>query len=166
MNAYERIFGAGPRGLLISLALLALAWQVETAIGLPDISDSHAVRWVVFGSSAVGTLLLAAWSAKSLPPTARGRELVTAGPYRYVRHPVYAAFLSCFNFGLAVFLNNWIYVAWAVLLHGVWHWNVRSEEKLMATVFPEEYPEYCRSTGRFVPRLQSLLRNPPFHPMG
>ena len=166
MNTYERIFGAGPRGLLISLALLALTWQVETAFGLPGISDSQAVRWVAFGSSAVGTLLLAGWSAKSLPPATRGKELVTAGPYRYVRHPVYAAFLSCFNFGLAVFLNNWIYVAWAVLLHGVWHWNVRSEEKLMAAAFPDEYPEYCRSTGRFVPRLRSLLRNPPVHPMG
>jgi len=160
MNTYERIFGAGPRGLLISLALLALAWQVETAIGLPDISDSHAVRWVVFGSSAVGTLLLAVWSARSLPPTARGRELVTAGPYRYVRHPVYAAFLSCFNWGLAVLLNNWIYVAWAVLVHGLWHWNIRSEEELMKGAFPNEYPEYCRSTGRFVPRLRSLRRKP------
>ena len=105
VNTYERIFGAGPRGLLISLALLALTWQVETAFGLPDISDSHAVRWVVFGLSAVGTLLLAGWSAKSLPPATRGKELVTAGPYKYVRHPVYAAFLSCFNWAWRCFLT-------------------------------------------------------------
>ena len=55
MNVYERIFGAGPRGLLISLALLVLAWQLETAVSLPSITDSYFVRWVVFASSTVGS---------------------------------------------------------------------------------------------------------------
>ena len=97
------------------------------------------------------------WSVKSLPPAARGKDLVTTGPFRYLRHPLYAALLSCFNFGLAVILNNWIYIVWAVLLHGVWHWNIRSEEELMNQAFPKDYPEYCKVTGRFIPRISSLL---------
>ena len=153
MNVYERIFGAGPRGLLISLALLVLAWQLETAVSLPSITDSYFVRWVVFASSTVGSAIVMVWSLKSLPATVRGKDLITTGAYRYLRHPLYAAFLSCVNFGLAVLLNNWIYILWAVLLHFVWHWNVRSEEKLMRQAFPREYVEYCKATGRFVPRI-------------
>lgn len=155
MDTYERIFGAGPRGFLISLALLALAWQLESAAGLPSITASHFARWMVFVLTVVGSILLVVWSLKSLPPAARAKKLVTTGAYRYLRHPLYAAFLSCFNFGLAVLLNNWIYIIWAVLLHGLWHLNIGSEEKLMRREFPKDYVEYCKTTGRFVPRIWS-----------
>ena len=164
MNTYERIFGAGPRGLLISLALLAIAWQWESAAGLPNITANYWVRWVLFALTLVGAVFVVVWSLKSLPPATRGKKLVTNGVYRYVRHPLYAAFLSCFNFGLAVLLNNWIYIIWAVLLHGVWHWNIESEEKLMRREFPKEYEEYCQITGRFIPRIWSRQHNKPIQP--
>ena len=164
MNSYERIFGAGPRGLLIGLALLALAWQLESVVGLPSITASYVARWLVFLLTLVGTVLVVVWSLKSLPPATRGKELVTNGAYRYLRHPLYAAFLSCFNFGLAVLLNNWIYMIWAVLLHGVWHWNIESEEKLMRQEFPKQYEDYCQITGRFIPRIGSWQHNKPIQP--
>ncbi len=156
MNAYDRIFGAGPRGLLISIALLALTRQLESAVGLPNITTHDFLRRVIFVGSIVGSIILALWSVKSLPPAARGKALVTAGAFRYFRHPLYASFLSCSNFGLAVLLNNWIYILWAVLLHRVWHWNIRSEEKLMRQEFSEEYEKYCRVTGRFFPRIRNI----------
>ena len=106
MNTYERVFGAGPRGLLISLALLALAWRMESEAGLPSIAGSHVARWVVFALTAVGSIGVIIWSAKSLSPAARGKHLVTTGAYRYLRHPLYAAFVSCLNFGLAVLLGQ------------------------------------------------------------
>ena len=156
MNTYDRIFGAGPRGALISFALLVVAWYLEDVVGLPRISESLFIRGSVFVLTIIASMILIAWSVKSLPPNSRGRELVTSGAYKYFRHPLYAAFLSCFNFGLAVFLNNWIYVIWAVMLHGVWHWNIGSEEKLMCREFPKEYMEYSKKTGRYVPKIRSL----------
>jgi protein-S-isoprenylcysteine O-methyltransferase Ste14 len=153
MKTYDRIFGAGPRGLLISLILLAITWRFELTVGLPRILDSEFLRVTIFAVTVVGAAMVVLWSLKSLPPSARGNELVTTGAYRYCRHPLYAAFLSCFNFGLAVLLNNWIYIIWAVVLHVVWHWNIQSEEALMRKVFPTHYDEYCNVTGRFVPRI-------------
>jgi len=153
MTRFERLFGSGPRGLAISLVLFVLAWRLESVIELPHIIDIAPVRWIVFAMSVVGAIGLAAWGFKSLPPDHRGVNLVTRGAYKYFRHPVYASLLSSFNFGLAVLLNNWIYVAWALALHGVWHWSIRSEEKLMARAFPKQYADYCKTTGRFVPRL-------------
>ena len=153
MTRYECLFGAGPRGLAISFVLFALAWRLESVVGLPRIIDIIQVRWIVFAMSVGGAASLAAWGLRSLPPGRRGVDLVTRGAYKYFRHPVYASLLSSFNFGLAVLLNNWIYVVWALALHGVWHWNIRSEEKLMARQFPKQYADYCKTTGRFVPRL-------------
>ena len=156
MNTYDRLFGAGPRGLAISLSLLLVAWRLEPVVGLPSIVDSAIVRWIIFGLGILGAAGLAAWSFRSLSPADRGVNLVTRGAYRYLRHPVYATLLSSFDFGLAVFLNNWIYLIWALALHPVWHWNIRKEEALMMQAFPDEYPEYCKRTGRFVPRLWRL----------
>ena len=164
MNTYERIFGAGPRGLLISLVLLALAWQWESVVGLRHITANYWVCWGVFVFSVVVAVFVIVWSIKSLPPATRGKKLVTNGVYRYVRHPLYAAFVSCLNFGLAVLLNNWIYIIWALLLHGVWHWNIESEEKLMRREFPQEYEDYCQITGRFIPRFGSWQHNKPMQP--
>jgi hypothetical protein len=52
-----------------------------------------------------------------------------------MRHPLCAAFLSMFNFGLAIHLNGYIYILWAVLLHPVWHYVIRYEEQLMIDTF-------------------------------
>ena len=156
MTTYERIFGAGPRGVVISLALLIIAWYLEDVVGLPEITEISIIRELVFVLTICASIILIAWSIKSLPPDSRGRELVTAGSYQYFRHPLYAAFLSCFNFGFAIFLNNWIYIIWAIMLHGVWRWNVRSEEQLMSDEFPKEYEEYSKRTGRFFPKLRRV----------
>jgi len=160
MNTYDRLFGSGPRGIGFSLSLFALAWRLESSLGWPTIVDSDVVRWTVFTASIMAAAALAAWAFKSLPTASRGVILVTSGPYKYMRHPLYAALLSSFNWGLSVLLNNWIYLAWAVALHGVWHWNIQSEEKQMNQAFPAEYPDYCRTTGRFFPRIRIPLSVP------
>jgi len=156
MNTYERLFGAGPRGILISGVLLAVAWKLEPLSGLPKITDSDLLRWIVFSLSIAGALALAIWSMISLPPDKRGAALVTTGAYRYLRHPIYATLVSCFHFGLAILLDNWIYLLWAVITYCIWHWNIASEERLMRRAFPNEYEAYCKKTGRFIPRLQSF----------
>ena len=159
MTTYERIFGAGPRGILLSIALFALAWSLEAAAGLPPITNNIVIRWSIFVLSVIGAIGLALWSAKSLPPAERGKKLITSGAYRFLRHPIYATFLSCFDFGLAVLLNNWIYILWAISLHFLWHLNIISEERLMRKEFPIEYDGYCAVTGRFIPRINYFKHN-------
>ena len=88
-----------------------------------------------------------------MPATERGNKLSTRGAFKYVRHPLYAAFLSIFDFGLAVYLNSYVYIAWAILLHPVWHYVIRYEERLMVNIFGQVYVDYQARTGRFFPRL-------------
>ena len=153
MNTYERIFGSGPRGVIISLALFAVAFMLEDGIGLPSITHNDAIRHLGFSVASLIALAILIWSLKSLPPNERGKHLVTAGALKYFRHPLYAAFLSCFNFGFALLLNNWIYLVWAILLHPVWHLNVSTEEAMLKRAFGKEYEAYCKTTGRFFPKL-------------
>ena len=67
------------------------------------------------------------------------------------RHPLYGAYLSFFNFGLAIYMNNYVFVVWAILLHPLWHWNIRYEEGLMIFKFGDEYIEYTKRVSRIFP---------------
>jgi protein-S-isoprenylcysteine O-methyltransferase Ste14 len=152
MNNFQRIFGTGPRGLIISVVLLLLSFWVNPILNIPEIHGNNTIGVSVFGVAIILTILLIVWSAKSLNPSQRGRELVTSGAFRFFRHPLYAAFLTFFNFGLAIYLDNYIFIFWAILQHFVWHVNVAKEEKMISGIFPQTYDEYCKRTGRFFPR--------------
>lgn len=82
-----------------------------------------------------------------------GHQLVTNGVYKYVRHPMYAAFLL---WGVAqpLLLHNWI-AGWAHLLSFMTLYFIRvpREEQMMLDYFGEEYHAYMNRTGRVIPRV-------------
>jgi len=160
MNTYQRIFGTGPRGTVISGALLGAALFLEPKAGLPSVHGDPMAGGGSFAVSLALTVALVVWSVRSLPVEVRGKGLVDTGAFRYFRHPLYAAFLLFFNFGLAVYLDNWIYVVWAVAQYPVWHPNIRGEEAPMREAPPGEYEAYRESTGRFLPRLWQRRSEP------
>lgn len=82
-------------------------------------------------------------------PTEGG--VVTSGPYRHWRHPIYAAVIYFLCAGLAAHWSavNLAVTVLASLLLGV---RMAAEEKLMAQRYPE-YAEYARRTARIVPFL-------------
>jgi len=148
----KKIFGSGPIGLLISVLLFLGAVWLNKRLDFPEISNHRLVLNSIFILSILVIVIIIGWSSKSLSPADRGNKLCTTGAFRYVRHPLYAAFLSVFNFGLAFYLNSYIIIVWALLLHPLWHYVVRSEEKFMIDLFKEEYKEYQKKTGRFFPK--------------
>jgi protein-S-isoprenylcysteine O-methyltransferase Ste14 len=76
-------------------------------------------------------------------------ELVTSGPYRLVRHPIYFGFLLA-GVGTAVSLS-WTWLI-AVALVGVYFvYSATVEERNLTEQFPVAYPEYRRSTKMLVP---------------
>jgi protein-S-isoprenylcysteine O-methyltransferase Ste14 len=76
-------------------------------------------------------------------------ELVTSGPYRLVRHPIYSGIIFA-GVGTAVALS-WLWLI-AVALAGVYFvYSATVEERNMAKQFPETYPAYRRSTKMLVP---------------
>jgi protein-S-isoprenylcysteine O-methyltransferase Ste14 len=81
-----------------------------------------------------------------------GSRLCTRGPFRFVRHPMYAAWISLIVPGVVLILNRWVGVLWLAALHPLWHGLVRREEHTMEGLFGEAYRRYAARTGRFLPR--------------
>jgi protein-S-isoprenylcysteine O-methyltransferase Ste14 len=76
-------------------------------------------------------------------------ELVTSGPYRLVRHPIYSGILVA-GIGTAVSLGwSWLI---PVALSGVYFvYSATVEERYLTTEFPDTYPGYRRSTKMLIP---------------
>jgi len=76
-------------------------------------------------------------------------ELVTSGPYHYIRHPIYSgillmafgSFLDVNVFWLLIFIVAGVYFIYSAI----------SEEQLMIKQFPKVYPSYKRRTKMLIP---------------
>jgi protein-S-isoprenylcysteine O-methyltransferase Ste14 len=82
-------------------------------------------------------------------PTAGG--LVTTGPYRWLRHPIYAAILY-FVWAAALDYRTAPAVGAAALVTLGGAIRMYAEEKLVLATYPE-YASYCDRTGRVIPFL-------------
>lgn len=82
-------------------------------------------------------------------------ELVTAGVYRRIRHPMYA---SQWLFGIAqvLLIQNWV-AGWSGLLLflPLYLLRVPREEQMMLEAFGDTYRAYMRRTGRIFPLLRA-----------
>jgi protein-S-isoprenylcysteine O-methyltransferase Ste14 len=76
-------------------------------------------------------------------------ELVTTGPYRQVRHPIYSGIiLAMIGTTIAVSLY---WLVGVLLLGAYFLYSAFVEERMMAGLFPDSYPEYKRSTKMLIP---------------
>jgi protein-S-isoprenylcysteine O-methyltransferase Ste14 len=79
----------------------------------------------------------------------QNHKLVTWGPYRYVRHPAYLAYFILY-FGLFLMLQNILALPCLIAIPGYFK-IVEKEENMLIERFGDEYKEYQRKTGRFLP---------------
>jgi protein-S-isoprenylcysteine O-methyltransferase Ste14 len=80
-------------------------------------------------------------------PTEGG--LVTGGPYRYIRHPIYAAFCLFTSAGVVAHWS-WITVLCGGLVLGSAVLRIFCEESLVSARYPE-YAQYSVTTWRMIP---------------
>ncbi len=79
----------------------------------------------------------------------QGHELVTTGPYRFVRHPIYTGILLALVGTAAVVGLFWLLM---VLVVGTFFvYSAKTEERLMMQTFPDAYPAYRRRTNAMIP---------------
>lgn len=76
-------------------------------------------------------------------------ELVTSGPYRLVRHPIYSGVLVA-GVGTAVALS-WAWLTAVAMAAVYFVYSATVEERSLTEQFPDTYPVYIRSTKMFVP---------------
>jgi protein-S-isoprenylcysteine O-methyltransferase Ste14 len=108
-----------------------------------------AVRWILatLGANVSETVL-----------TKRDHRLVTTGPYRWVRHPLYTTGIVLIV-AMALMLRSWLLlVAAAMSLVAVRTLVIPAEEQQLQSKFGDEYAAYRRRTGQFLPRLTVIRR--------
>jgi protein-S-isoprenylcysteine O-methyltransferase Ste14 len=90
------------------------------------------------------------WSSKVT--LKHGHELITSGPYRLVRHPIYAGMVLMF-LGSAVGLGRVDGLIGSILCFAGFWIKLQQEEALMMRQFPTQYPAYRARVKAVVPFL-------------
>jgi protein-S-isoprenylcysteine O-methyltransferase Ste14 len=140
---------------LYLLAGRTLAWA---AMPLPA-----SLRWAGAGLG-ITALALFAWVHRSLGANyswllrVRAQHtLITDGPYRWVRHPMYSAFYLLHIAVALLTANAFLAFTWLGGLTLVVARRVRDEEAMLIEAFGAEYEQYMERTARFFPRMGRLV---------
>jgi protein-S-isoprenylcysteine O-methyltransferase Ste14 len=128
-------------------------WMAWSKLGLPD-----SVRWLGIGLGVLCVVLIY-WLFSSIrsgiTPTSATRtdhKLVTSGPYRWVRHPLYTVGSSLFiSFGIMA--DSWFIATLGILAFIAMAVRTPKEEANLIEKFGDEYREYMNRTGRFLPKI-------------
>jgi protein-S-isoprenylcysteine O-methyltransferase Ste14 len=150
--------------LPLMLALLAWlinpAWLAWSVLPLPQ-----AVRWV--GVALAVLMVPVGWwvfhtigeNISETVLTKRNHQLVTRGPYRWVRHPFYASGLL-FMTSFALASASWLVMLLMVPAVAFW-WVavIPREEAALIEKFGDRYREYRRHTGQVLPMTLSGARS-------
>lgn len=144
------------RGIRARLAIIVIAVIVFRVIKPGSVTIHNPVL------EAVGTVLFVAgigfavWARVhigrnwGMPMSSKeDRELVTSGPYRFVRHPIYSGILlAVLGTSLATYIS--VLVVFAVMA-AYFIYSATVEERMMATEFPTDYPSYRERTKMLIP---------------
>lgn len=80
----------------------------------------------------------------------KDHQLVTDGPFRYMRHPRYSGIIF-WGFGIALIFRSILGLLLAVLMAIFMVWRIPDEEKLLQKEFRQEWEEYCEQTKKLIP---------------
>ena len=142
----------GVRVVIVLVVLLLV--RIGAFKGQTITSDPwpEAIGLVIFASG----LALAVWARVYLgrnwgtPMSQKvDPDLVTTGPYRSVRHPIYSGIILAMV-GTAVAVS-WYWLIAVALLGTYFVYSAVTEEHYMIRLFPEAYPDYKRSTKMLIP---------------
>jgi protein-S-isoprenylcysteine O-methyltransferase Ste14 len=137
--------------LLLWLPSVPLAFLDEVVL-----ARTASLFWVGAALTAAG-LLFTVWARVHLGTNwsgtvtiKKGHELVTSGPYAFVRHPIYTGLLLAF-LGSALARDEFRGIlAFILVLWALWR-KLRNEERWMREQFGEAYLAYSRRVAAVIP---------------
>ena len=106
--------------------------------------------WLIIAGSA-GSIWCLWWLGRAFSVMATARELVTAGPYSHVRHPLYTA-EALTVIGVVLLNGSFLAVIFGVLQFYFQYRRMLNEETVLSRVFPE-YADYKTRTPMVLPHL-------------
>jgi protein-S-isoprenylcysteine O-methyltransferase Ste14 len=150
-------------GIFLQMCAYFLVWfQPPGWPFLPPVAVLSGSIGVVFSACTLALAVASVWLIASAVRTlgkqwafaarlVEGHKLITAGPYRFVRNPIYTGMLGMLvATGLA--MEHWTALIVAVILFAVGLViRVRSEEKLLRAAFGKEFEDYAQRVPAVLP---------------
>ncbi len=151
-----RLVFALPLFLSILAYMINPAWMDWSSVSLPV--------WLRWGGAVlgVGVMPLMYWLFSTIGHnisetvlTKKTHELVTNGPYRWVRHPLYAV-APLMLIAVSLLAANWFIggmtlIAFVMIVLVI----IPKEEANLIETFGDDYRAYMKRTGRLFPRLRA-----------
>ena len=157
MNAYRVKPLSFPWPPLFYGAAIFAAWMFHQFAGLPALLPNEKLRWITGATMISMAIGLDLWATKTLLescttilPHRASRHLVTHGPYRYTRNPIYLGY-TLITMGIGLFTGNaWFFIMATLAAVFTTMLAIRREEMHLHARFGIEYERYCRKTRRWI----------------
>jgi protein-S-isoprenylcysteine O-methyltransferase Ste14 len=142
--------------LLLGWFLLAKGHRLSEPLNHRVIPHIDALAWIGAALCIAG-LIFCVWARFTLGRNwsgivtlKGGHELITSGPYAFVRHPIYTGLLTMFVATEIVLGHIAGIIAMPFVIVSLWV-KLRFEERLMLENFPAEYEAYSQRVKRLIP---------------
>jgi protein-S-isoprenylcysteine O-methyltransferase Ste14 len=140
--------------LLTASAVLYLAPRIVPAAAIRPPAVAFAIGLVIL----VAGLVLRGWSIKTLGSyftaavkVSSDQPVVSAGPYRVLRHPSYTGLLLAMT-GVGLASANWVsLIGMTILPLAGLLWRIRAEERALLATLGDPYRAYAAQHKRLVP---------------
>lgn len=155
-NNHLPVFGVGPYliGLILVITILGFVLSIHQVI---PVFKSNLFIFAVLGFFMIvtGTIFwLSANVSSRIDDNIKANQLVTAGIYSKVRHPIYAAFLYAITGSILLFDIVFLWflqvVYWLILTVVI----KNTEEKWLIEWYGDYYLLYCKKVNRFIPKVK------------
>jgi protein-S-isoprenylcysteine O-methyltransferase Ste14 len=162
MNRLNRLnpLGIGPR-----IAIILLPWLAASIIlsrmsnGYFEYSarNSHVLHISGIVLMGVGLVFYFA-TVRLLLKGLKETRLITSGPYRFCRNPLYVSLIILIIPALSLILNSWLVLTSSIVGFLLFKLFIKSENKELEKFFGEDYLKYKKETPEFFPFLHRTLQ--------
>lgn len=139
----------------IGLILLPVIWIFSNWINFASIifSDNLRISGILLYMSFI---LLMIWQMKTLDVNISAvrtdQYLVSNGPYRYIRHPLYSIFIGQ-SFATSLIIANWLLVLFIPIVFIGMLLRIKLEENDLINEYGEDYVTYMNNTKKIIPKI-------------
>ena len=150
---------AAGTGVSILIFGVSVAVRLSNPDWIPwlELPMSSALRWLGVPTMILGAALHV-WGARHLGrnltvtiETVQDHALVTTGPFQWLRHPLYTGGMVE-SIGVCLLLASGIVAAGALSFWLLVIVRTTREEALLREAFGEDYDQYTKRVGRFLPK--------------
>lgn len=140
---------------LVYLAFFLVAWGLSEIWSLPLASNPWTwfFGWMAIDASVllmIWTAWLMLWRKTTLNPYGKPQQLVTEGPFRVTRNPIYVADTLLYIGAALLFADIWPWVFLPVVIIAVSIGVIRHEERLLVEHFGDDYRQYMAKVRRWL----------------